>query len=189
MTHTAARSNTRLLVSALQALLIVSVVGCSTSKLAETPAAAIGTATTGANTLTTKADKPASQSAVKAVTVHPLDDPKSALANRSVYFELDSAQVAAASTQLLNEHGNYLRTHSSAKIRLEGNADERGGREYNLALGQKRADAVDKALQLLGVAGSQLEAVSYGKEKPAVLGHDEASWAKNRRADMVYQTR
>jgi peptidoglycan-associated lipoprotein len=126
---------------------------------------------------------------VKEVVIHPLDDPKSALASRSVFFEFDSAQVAASSTQMLTEHAKYMRAHSSAKVRLEGNTDERGGREYNLALGQKRADAVGNAFKLLGVSTAQMEMISYGKEKPTSLAHDEAAWSKDRRVDIVYQSR
>ncbi len=119
----------------------------------------------------TTPDQP--QSTVKSVVLHPLDDPKSALANRSVYFEYDSYEIQPAGRTLIEEHSKYLRAHASAQIRLEGHADERGGREYNLALGQKRADAVRRAMQLLGVAEKQIEAVSFGKEKPVALGHDE----------------
>lgn len=135
------------------------------------------------------APPPAAQSTVKSVVLHPLDDPQSVLAGRSIYFEYDSYEVATAGRALIEGHSQYLRAHASAQLKLEGHADERGGREYNLALGQKRADAVRRAMELLGVAEKQMEAVSFGKEKPAALGHDEASWAKNRRVDVNYQTR
>jgi peptidoglycan-associated lipoprotein len=128
-------------------------------------------------------------SVVKAVELHPLDDPKSALAQRSVFFEYDKYEIAPAGRALIEAHSKYLVAHASASVRLEGNADERGGREYNLALGQKRADAVRQAMKLLGVADKQVESVSFGKEKPLALGHDEESWAKNRRVDVNYQTR
>ena len=125
----------------------------------------------------------------KVVAVHSLDDANSALGGRIIYFDYDSARVAPSSTAQLDAHGRYLRSSASARIRLEGHADERGGHEYNLALGQKRADAVRQSLKLFGVLEGQMESVSYGKEKPAALGHDEASWSKNRKVDIVYQSR
>jgi peptidoglycan-associated lipoprotein len=132
---------------------------------------------------------PAAQSTVKTVVLHPLDDPQSVLAKRSIYFDYDSYEIAPAGRALIEEHGKYLRAHPGATVRLEGHADERGGREYNLALGQKRADAARRAMQLLGAEERQMESISFGKEKPAAQGHDEASWAKNRRVDVNYQTR
>ncbi len=132
---------------------------------------------------------PPPQSTVKSVILHPLDDPSSALAKRSVFFEYDSYEIAPAGRALIEEHAKYLNGHASASVRLEGNADERGGREYNLALGQKRADAVRQAMKLLGVTERQMESVSFGKEKPVAIGHDEESWARNRRVDVNYQTR
>lgn len=129
------------------------------------------------------------QSTVSQVVVDPLNDPQSVLANRSVFFEYDSFEISAAGRPVVDAHSKYLRAHSNTGIRIEGHADERGGREYNLALGQKRADAVRRALGLLGVPERQMEAVSFGKEKPLALGHDEESWAKNRRADVAYQGR
>ena len=120
-------------------------------------------------------------------SVDPLNDPKGELAKRSVYFDLDSYVVKDEFKPLIAAHGKYLSTHKDRKIIIQGNTDERGGSEYNLALGQKRAEAVRKSLSLVGVPESQMEAVSYGKEKPKATGHDEASWAENRRADIAYQ--
>jgi peptidoglycan-associated lipoprotein len=116
-----------------------------------------------------------------------LNNPNSPLAKRSVYFDYDSFVVKDEYHGLVSVHARYLQTHPTAHIIIQGNTDERGGSEYNLALGQKRAEAVRKALSLSGVADTQVEAVSFGKEKPKALGHDEASWAENRRADIVYQ--
>lgn len=132
---------------------------------------------------------PSLSRSVKSIEVHPLDDSKSPLVNRTVYFEYDSARVAPTSAALLEAHSRYLGSQASAKVRLEGNADERGGREYNLALGQKRSEAIFQSLKLLGVKETQMESVSFGKEKPAALGHDEESWSKNRRVDIIYQSR
>jgi peptidoglycan-associated lipoprotein len=118
--------------------------------------------------------------------VDPLNDPQSLLAQRSIYFDFDSYAVKAEFEPALAAHAKYLSAHSTSKIAVQGNADERGGREYNLALGQKRAVAVTKTLAAQGVAATQMEAVSFGKEKPKAIGHDEAAWAENRRADIVY---
>jgi peptidoglycan-associated lipoprotein len=108
------------------------------------------------------------------------------LAKRSIYFDFDSYVVKDEFKPVVEAHAKYLGTHPVGKIVIQGNADERGGSEYNLALGTKRAEAVRKALVVLGVPDSHMEAVSFGKEKPKALGSDEASWAENRRADIVY---
>jgi peptidoglycan-associated lipoprotein len=125
--------------------------------------------------------------AVTQVNVDELNNPNSPLAKRSVYFDYDSFVVKDDYRGLIAAHARYLQAHPTTHIIIQGNTDERGGSEYNLALGQKRAEAVRKALSLVGVADNQMEAVSFGKEKPKALGHDEASWAENRRADIVYQ--
>jgi peptidoglycan-associated lipoprotein len=125
--------------------------------------------------------------AVAQVNVDPLNDPNSPLAKRSVYFDFDSYSVKDEYQPLLQQHAQYIKTHPQRHVLIQGNTDERGTSEYNLALGQKRAEAVRRALSLMGVADSQMEAVSLGKEKPLATGHDEASWAQNRRADLVYQ--
>ena len=114
------------------------------------------------------------------------NDPNSILYRRSVYFDFDSYVIRDEFKPLVGAHSKYLSDNSGRKIVIQGNTDERGGREYNLALGQKRAQAVARSMQLLGVSGNQIETVSFGKEKPKALGHDEASWAENRRADIVY---
>lgn len=105
---------------------------------------------------------------------------------RSVYFDFDNYSVKPEYQAALNAHGKYLATKTAAKIKVEGNADERGSREYNLALGQKRAEAVKQSLLIDGAKDGQIETVSWGKEKPKATGHDEADWAQNRRADIVY---
>lgn len=125
--------------------------------------------------------------AVAQVNVDELNNPNSPLAKRSVYFDFDSYAVKDEYQSLLQAHAQYLKTHPERHVLIQGNTDERGTSEYNLALGQKRAEAVRRALSLMGVPDSQMEAVSLGKEKPVAQGHDEASWAQNRRADLVYQ--
>ena len=119
--------------------------------------------------------------------VDPLSDPNSTLAKRSVFFEFDRFDVRSEFQPLVEAHGRYLATAKQRHIVIEGNADERGSREYNLALGQKRADAVKSRLTLLGATDNQIETISYGEERPRANGHDEASWAQNRRADIVYK--
>ena len=115
-----------------------------------------------------------------------LKDPRSPLATRSVYFDYDSYVVKDEFQALLTAHGKFLSANPTMKMLIQGNADERGSREYNLALGQKRADAVKKALALLGAREDQLESVSLGEEKPACSEAGEECWAKNRRGDMLY---
>ena len=124
---------------------------------------------------------------VAQVNVDPLNDPNSPLAKRSIYFDFDSYAVRDDYQPLLQQHAQYLKSHPDRHVLIQGNTDERGTSEYNLALGQKRAEAVRRAMSLLGVADSQMEAVSLGKEKPQATGHDESSWAQNRRADLAYQ--
>ncbi|MCX8643113.1 MULTISPECIES: peptidoglycan-associated lipoprotein Pal [unclassified Gilliamella] len=104
----------------------------------------------------------------------------------TVYFDFDKYNVKSEYTTLLNAHAEFMRANSSVNVVVEGHADERGTPEYNIALGERRADAVKSYLQGNGVSGSQVQVVSYGKEKPAVLGHDEAAYAKNRRAVVTY---
>ncbi len=116
-----------------------------------------------------------------------LNDPAGALAKRSVYFDFDQYTIRDEFKSTIEAHAKYLIANKAGKIILQGNADDRGSREYNLALGQKRSEAVSKALQALGVASTQLEAVSLGEEKPKATGTDEPSRAENRRADLVYQ--
>ena len=106
---------------------------------------------------------------------------------RVVYFDYDSFAIRPEFQSVIEAHAKYIRADKGRKVVIEGHTDERGGREYNLALGQKRAEAVRKALSLLGVGDNQLEAVSFGKEKPAVQGSTEAAMEKNRRAEISYR--
>jgi len=120
------------------------------------------------------------------VAIDPLNDPANILSKRSVYYPFDVSAVQEADKPIVLAHAKYLSEHSDRKVRLEGNADERGSNEYNLALGQRRADGVKKMLELGGAKASQIETVSYGEEKPKATGHDEASWSQNRRTDLNY---
>lgn len=115
-----------------------------------------------------------------------LKDPRSPLSKRSVYFDLDSYVVKDEFKSLLAAHGKFLVANPKMKMLIQGNGDERGSREYNLSLGQKRADAVKKALALLGGREAQMEAVSLGEEKPMCTDQTEICWSQNRRGDMLY---
>jgi len=106
---------------------------------------------------------------------------------RSVYYEYDKSEIKADGVKTIDAHAQYLRDHPEVKVKVEGNADERGSAEYNLALGQRRADAVMKRMTILGVPSERIETVSFGKEKPKATGHDEQSWSENRRSDIVYR--
>ena len=119
-------------------------------------------------------------------TVDPLRDPNSPLSKRSVFFDFDSSVVKGDGQTVVNNHSAYLKSNSQRKVTIQGNTDVRGSREYNLGLGQRRAESVKRAMQVLGVPESQLEAVSFGKEKPRATGNTEADHAQNRRADIAY---
>ena len=119
-------------------------------------------------------------------TLDPLKDPASPLAKRSIYFDYDSYVVRDEYRSTIDAHARYLAGERNRRVIVQGNTDERGSREYNLALGQKRAEAVRRSLTALGVPEAQVEAVSLGEEKPRATGQDEASFAENRRDDLVY---
>jgi peptidoglycan-associated lipoprotein len=155
---------------------------CSSTKLNETPVVEKTPTATPAVVDNSRDIRP-----VETGSVDPLNDPKGVLANRSVYFDFDSYAVRDDGKSVVENHSGYLTKHKERKILIQGNTDERGGTEYNLALGQKRAEAVRKSMTALGVADGQMEAVSLGKEKPKATGSNEAAWAENRRADIVYQ--
>lgn len=151
---------------------------------AQTTAAAEAAASANATATETAESAARTEAAAKA---DPLNDPSSALAKRSVHFPFDVDAIQDADKQTVQAHGEYLSGHPERKVRTEGNADERGSSEYNLALGQRRANNTKKALVLSGAQADQIEAISYGEEKPMATGHDEESWAKNRRTDIIYK--
>ncbi|MBP5998610.1 MAG: peptidoglycan-associated lipoprotein Pal [Azonexus sp.] len=168
----------KLLVPALLAALIV---GCSSTPVDETSGAPV---------------ESRSGSGVTSVTAGGLDsrglpreltDPKSQLSQRSIYFDLDKYDVKAEYQDLVAAHAKYLVANRGFKVLIQGNTDERGSREYNLSLGQKRSDAVKRSLVMLGAKEDQVESVSLGEEKPKNPGHDESAWAENRRADILYR--
>jgi peptidoglycan-associated lipoprotein len=104
----------------------------------------------------------------------------------TIYFDYDSSEIRSDFTQMIQAHARQLSANPTMRVRLEGHADDRGSREYNIALGERRAQAVRQALQLQGASSSQISTVSYGEERPVALGHDDSSWAKNRRVELVY---
>ncbi len=145
---------------------------------------------------TTAKKQPEAQPAAKEETpppvaakteVDPLNDPNSILARRSTYYPFDVSVVQESDRPMVEAHAKYLAEHSDRKVRLEGNCDERGSAEYNIGLGQRRADGVKKLLLAGGAKASQIDTVSYGKEKPKATCHDESCWKENRRTDIVYK--
>ena len=179
----------RLSALALASAVVLSACGSKPVAPAETAApVAAPTATSAAPAPTAPAASAQPVAQAKAVPAHP--DPTSIISKeRSVYFALDTYTVDAKDMALMQAHGKYLAANPALSIRVEGHADERGSAEYNLALGQKRAEAVAKVLKTIGVKDNQLEAVSFGKEKPKAQGHDEAAWSQNRRVDLAYPSR
>ena len=115
-----------------------------------------------------------------------LKDPNSILSKRSIYYEYDKFDVRDEYRGLVDAHAKYLRENPAARILIQGNTDERGSREYNVGLGQRRSDGVKKMLMLLGARENQIESVSLGEEKPQAEGHNEDAWSKNRRSDILY---
>lgn len=154
-----------------------------------TPTEQAASTTPTAGTATTPAKAGDTNKTVDTKKANPWDalkDPNNILSKRSVYFDFDKYDVKLDYMPLVEAHAKFLKANGDAKVLVQGNADERGSSEYNLALGQKRANAVKQTLTTLGVKDSQIEAVSLGKEKPRATGHDEASWAENRRDDILY---
>jgi peptidoglycan-associated lipoprotein len=119
-------------------------------------------------------------------TGDPLDDPDSLLAKRVVYFDFDKSDIKGEFRSVIQAHAEYLASHPDVSVTIEGHCDERGTREYNISLGERRANAVQRMLTLQGASASQIRVVSYGEERPAALGHDEDAWALNRRAEFIY---
>jgi peptidoglycan-associated lipoprotein len=120
------------------------------------------------------------------LSIGSLSDPNSPLSQRVIYFAFDSDEVAAQDRELIAAHAAFLSANPDVKVSVEGHTDERGAREYNIALGERRAQAVRRMLEFQGVSPQQITTVSYGEEKPAVEGHDESAWSMNRRVELVY---
>jgi peptidoglycan-associated lipoprotein len=133
------------------------------------------------------AAQPSATPPASAPAASPARDPRDGYAKRSVYYEFDGYDVKAEYRPLVEAHAQFLKQNPSARITIEGNCDERGSREYNVALGQRRAESVMKMMTLLGVRDGQIESISFGKEKPRVAGNSEAAWSENRRSDFTYK--
>lgn len=166
-----------LVISALLALFIA---GCSSTP--DTGAEQAGAPVEGRDGVRTVTAGGVGSSQLPAI----LTDPKSILSKRSVYFDYDKYEIKPEYKDLVAAHAKFLVDNRQFKMLIQGHTDERGSREYNIALGQKRADAVKKALVLLGAREDQVESVSLGEEKPSCVDASEACWSKNRRGDMLY---
>jgi len=181
----------KLVMSALFAVLLA---GCASTQTPESTApvedrnVGAGAGNTGASTAGTAGGGVAgSQIGGAGRGSAALRDPNNILSKRSIYFELDSDTIRDEYRPMLEAHARYLQANRTAHLTIQGNTDERGSREYNIALGQRRADAAKRLMQLLGASESQIDTVSFGKEKPKNPGHDEAAYAENRRDDLVHQ--
>jgi len=167
-------------------------IGVAVSSMLAACASTHPAATAGQQNVTSKAAAPTPQvqtgEVSQPVAVDPLMDPNSPLAKRSVYFDFDKSVVKDEYKPLVAAHAEYLKAHAQHHVVIQGNTDARGSREYNLGLGQRRAESVKKAMEVLGVSNTQVEAVSFGKEKPKATGTTEADYSENRRDDIVYGT-
>jgi peptidoglycan-associated lipoprotein len=179
---------TKRLAAMFAVMAALSVAGCSSAvKLDDTaPIDKRNGTTAGQGAGGAASERPVAQVTIDA-TRDPTEDPNNPLSRRSIYFDFDSFTIREEFRPLIELHARYLVANKNRQVVVQGNTDERGSREYNLALGQKRSEAVRRALLALGVADPQVEAVSFGEEKPKATGSDEASWAENRRADLSYR--
>ncbi|MHB1359353.1 MAG: peptidoglycan-associated lipoprotein Pal [Rhodocyclaceae bacterium] len=166
-------------------IILTSLVGCGSQPAAPEQAGA-GVEDRSPSAVSSPAVTPVTAGQGDLYSIAALKDPQSPLSKRSIYFDYDSYVVKDEFKTLLDHHAKFLVRNGQMKMLIQGHADERGSREYNLALGQKRAEAVRKALILLGAKDAQLEAVSLGEEKPACVQQSESCWAQNRRGDMLY---
>jgi peptidoglycan-associated lipoprotein len=167
------------------ALAVVAIAACSSVPLDNVPvedktASAVTGQPGGPGSGTQSAVAPVAADEVAGTAAGPVN------VSRIVYFDYDSYVIKPEFQSMLESHARFLKANARRRVSIEGHTDERGGREYNLALGQRRSEAVRRSLGLLGVADSQVEAVSFGKEKPVAAGSNEAAWAQNRRAEIVY---
>jgi peptidoglycan-associated lipoprotein len=174
----------------IAALMLALIAGCSSTPTTQEGAPIedkSGAGTTTAPGATTSPTSPGGVSGAQTPSgANPLRDPRSILSQRTVQFDFDSFVVKDQYRPLVEAHAKYLQANRNARLTLQGHADERGSREYNIALGQKRADAVKNMMLLFGATEVQIETVSYGKEKPKSEGHDESAWAINRRVEIIY---
>ncbi|MGH8744290.1 MAG: peptidoglycan-associated lipoprotein Pal [Burkholderiales bacterium] len=158
--------------------------GCASKEVQEQSKSTVEERGTTQQPTTAPKTAPVQQGSVAA---DPLHDPNNILSKRSVYYDFDKSVIKDEYRALVDAHAQYLSSNRSARVTIQGNCDERGSREYNLALGQRRADGVKKAMTVLGASSSQIQTVSYGKEKPRCTEHAESCWSQNRRSDIIYQ--
>jgi peptidoglycan-associated lipoprotein len=179
-------TSNRLINSFSAVALVALIAGCSSTSLKETTGKVSDNPGKPATTVSEK--ETADPRSVSRVEADGNDlNAKGLLAKRSIYFDFDSFEVKPEFQSVLDAHGKNLIGNKNQKIIIQGNTDERGGREYNLALGAKRAESVRKVLNVMGVSDNQIETVSFGKEKPKATGRNEESYSENRRADIIYQ--
>ncbi|MBL8505341.1 peptidoglycan-associated lipoprotein Pal [Methylobacillus glycogenes] len=176
--------NKRLLMSVLLAAMLAA---CSSKAVKDTPQAAVVDKSPATTQSSSSNDSATSGVSDSSLASNPLKDPNNILSKRNIYFDYDSDAVKAEFRPLIEAHAKYLTAHSDAKVSLLGNTDDRGTREYNLSLGQRRAVAVKKVLNVLGVQDSQIETVSFGKEKANATCADDSCYKQDRRVDIVYQ--
>lgn len=168
---------------AVLALAVAGLYGCATTESPESSTTASAPSSTGSRSTGPMAGT--AQPPVKIGGQAPTTSTQQPDLKRSVYYEFDKYDVKPEYRALVETHARWLRANPKARLTIEGNADERGSREYNVALGQRRAESVTKMMLLMGVKPEQIEAVSWGEEKPRTTGHDEKSWSENRRDDFV----
>jgi peptidoglycan-associated lipoprotein len=161
-------------------LLVSLLAACAGQDVKDQPKAAVEDRTA------TQAGADTKAAGQQGVTANPLKDPNNILSKRSVYYDFDKYDVKAEYKPMVEAHAKYLTGNKGAKVAVQGNCDERGSREYNIALGNHRADSVRKMMNVMGASDSQIEVVSFGEEKPRATCHDESCWKENRRADIVY---
>ena len=176
----------------ISVLLLSLLAACASDKPAQVePAAAAQSDAQAAEAAKAAQEAQAAQAAqaeaAQAAAADPLNDANSILAKRSAFFDFDKSAVKAEDKPAVQAHGQYLAAHADRKVVVEGNADERGSSEYNLALGNRRAESVKKMLIVSGAKSGQISTASFGEEKPKATGHNEAAWSQNRRADIVYK--
>lgn len=161
-------------------IIVIGFTGCASQGTMEQPKVAVEERKMATQSETNSA-------AQQPIATNPLKDPNNILSKRSVYYDFDSSAIKDEYKPLIEGHAKYLTAHSDARMTVQGNTDERGSREYNIGLGSRRAESVRKMLQAQGVLDNQVEAVSFGEEKPKADCHDESCWKENRRSDIVYK--
>ena len=169
------------------AVLAAFLAACSSTAVKDKPAAPVEDSSKSAATSSAADGASTAAASQDSVGVNPLKDPNNILSKRSIYFDFDKDEVKAEYRPLVDAHAKYLQANPNAKVMIQGNADSRGSREYNLALGQRRSVAVKKAMNVVGAQDKQIETVSYGEEKATQTCKDDGCWSKDRRADIVYE--